>query len=237
MFLTRGAELVFQDRQLALNALKLLSGSQLKRFASREEAEGFSKLQVPDATSQVVKEDGAEKATVAAFKSVPARELAPFRRAIEKGETDHVKQTVWANPRYLISSGDTAVILMAGPRYNACHVAAKADRGETLKTILQTVSDKNFVRSLYVSDEDATTESRCRVLLDCYLNTPDHGVRVFFLNPKLFLIPLSLCPHRHTIRLCTLLVNSGPFPASRSCSHTKNVIEQKSTNCKRPRSR
>lgn len=174
---------MFQDRGQALQTLKLLTGSQLKRFTSRDEADEYSRSRMPDVTN-VVKEDTAEKSTVAAFKSISTRDLVPFRRAIEKGDTESVKQTVWSNPRYLISSGDTAVILMHGPRYNACHVAARADKAETLKTILQTVSDKKFVQSLYVTDNEATTESRCRVLLDCYLNTPDQGVG---------LLPVSLC--------------------------------------------
>lgn len=175
----RVPELVFDDRQKALQALKKVTGSQLKQFSSREEAEACSKSRPQPDVVTAIREDGAEKATVASFKSVPARELAPFRRAIEKGETNHVKDMIWSNPRYLISAGDTAVVLMAGPRYNASHVAAKADRSQILKLILQTVSDQEFVRSLYVSDDDETTKSRCRVLLDCYLNTPDQGVRDF----------------------------------------------------------
>jgi hypothetical protein len=178
------AELVFDDRQKALQALKQVTGSQLKKFPTREEAEACSKARPREAGVIVIREEGAEKSTVASFKSVPARELAPFRRAIEKGDITHVKELIWSNPRYLISSGDTAVVLMAGPRYNASHVAAKADKNQILQLILQTVSDHKFVRSLYVSDDDETTKSRCRVLLDCYLNTPDQGVRnVLFVFP------------------------------------------------------
>ena len=168
-------DLVFRDRGRALEALKLLKGAQLKRFAAKDEAESFSRRRQAS-EEPVARENGAEKATVATFASVAPRDLVPFRRAIEKGDSRHVLQTVWANPRFLISSGDSAVILMAGPRYNACHVAAKAGQSEALQVILETVNNPSFVRSFYVSDDPETTDSRCRVLLDCYLNTPDQGV-------------------------------------------------------------
>lgn len=208
--------------------MKLLKGSQLRRFGTRQEAEDYSRRPAVETEEPVAKEDGAEKSTVASFRSVPTRDLVPFRRCIEKGDSDHVKQTIWSNPRYLISSGDSAVILMAGPRYNACHVAAKADKGPTLKLVLETVSNPEFVRSLYVSDDEETTNSRCQVLLDCYLNTPDQGVgsidetSLCTLHLRTFVLL-----YRHTILPSISHANSDPCLVCAFCSHTRSVIEPK----------
>lgn len=45
------------------------------------------------------------------FKGPTSQELVAFRKLIEAGLVDDVKEQVWNNPRYLISSGDTPAIL------------------------------------------------------------------------------------------------------------------------------
>jgi len=45
------------------------------------------------------------------FKGPKAQDLVRLRRAIESGDLRLVKNTIWDNPRYLVSSGDTPAIL------------------------------------------------------------------------------------------------------------------------------
>ena len=118
----------------------------------------------------------AEKQSIGNYKTPIPRELAPLRRAIERGSFQEFYTIIKSNPRFLISSADTAVILMEGPRYNAAHIAAKADKSVILKTLLDTVSNHSYIKQLYPADDETTTGHRAQVLLDCYLNTPDKGV-------------------------------------------------------------
>lgn len=46
-----------------------------------------------------------------AFRGPKSQDLVKFRKAIESGNLELVRTTVWDNPRYLISSGDTPSIL------------------------------------------------------------------------------------------------------------------------------
>lgn len=45
------------------------------------------------------------------FRGPKSQDLVKFRKAIEIGNVQLVQSTVWENPRYLISSGDTPAIL------------------------------------------------------------------------------------------------------------------------------
>lgn len=45
------------------------------------------------------------------FKGPKTQDLICFKKLIESGDLDAVKDTIWGNPRYLISSGDTPAIL------------------------------------------------------------------------------------------------------------------------------
>lgn len=45
------------------------------------------------------------------FKGPKPQELTNLRKAIETGDVVTVESLVWDNPRFLVSSGDTPVIL------------------------------------------------------------------------------------------------------------------------------
>ena len=45
------------------------------------------------------------------FRGPKPQDLVAFRRMLEQGKLEIAKSTVWGNPRYLISSGDTPTIL------------------------------------------------------------------------------------------------------------------------------
>lgn len=46
-----------------------------------------------------------------AFKGPKIQELVQFRKLIEEGKLEDIKEKIWNNPRYLISGADTPVIL------------------------------------------------------------------------------------------------------------------------------
>lgn len=45
------------------------------------------------------------------FRTPKSQELMQFRKLIEQGNYEQVKETIWNNPRYLVGSGDTPAIL------------------------------------------------------------------------------------------------------------------------------
>ena len=99
--------------------------------------------------------------------------LNQLRRKIEAGDREGVEEMIWSNPRYLVTVCDSAVYLMAGPKYNACHIAARANKPGIVALILTTVSNPSFLRKLYPRESDENVQDRFKHLLDSYLNTPD----------------------------------------------------------------
>lgn len=92
-----------------------------------------------------------------------------------KGDIEAVRNTVWSNPRYLVSSGDTPTILKESFRYNALHTAAIAKNAKMSILILETVSDPKFIQLLHGKDNYRTAEEVADILLDLYLNMPEKG--------------------------------------------------------------
>lgn len=112
---------------------------------------------------------------VSSFRGPTSQELVKFRKSIEQGNFESVHDTVWANPRYLVGSGDTPSILKESFRYNALHVAALAKNAKICKLILETISDPKFVQLLHGKDDKRTAEDVSLILLDLYLNMPEKG--------------------------------------------------------------
>lgn len=48
---------------------------------------------------------------LSSFRGPKPQDMVRFRKAIESADFEFVKKTVWENPRYLVSSGDTPAIL------------------------------------------------------------------------------------------------------------------------------
>ncbi|XP_033216047.1 ankyrin repeat and LEM domain-containing protein 2 isoform X2 [Belonocnema kinseyi] len=170
---------VFTEKSDALKFIKNEKSGRLKTFKNRLEAENFSrnggeqpnldnsKLEITETVPAV----GEERASN--FKGPKSQDLVRFRKLIEAGDLDGVRSTIWENPRYLVSGGDTPAILQEGSRYNALHVSSKASRsGAMCELILSTIANPKFVQLLY-GDVD---QQRGEILLDLYLNTPDKGL-------------------------------------------------------------
>lgn len=96
-----------------------------------------------------------------------------FRKLIEQGDGESVQRTVWSNPRYFVSSGDTPTILKESFRYNALHVAVLARNPVMCTLILDTIGDPKFIELLHGKDDTAVEVSN--IMLDLYLNMPERG--------------------------------------------------------------
>lgn len=110
-----------------------------------------------------------------AFRGPTSQELVKFRKMIEQADMESVRNLIWSNPRYLVSSGDTPTILKESFRYNAIHVAAIQKQAKMAKIILETVENPEFIKLLHGKDDDRTAKEVSEILLDLYLNTPEKG--------------------------------------------------------------
>jgi len=71
------------------------------------------------------------------------------------------------------------MILQAGPRYTAMHIAAIKNKAEICQIIIDLLEDKNFLLLLYgVKMSEETLNRRINYLVDLYLNMPDKGVNM-----------------------------------------------------------
>ncbi|XP_069129755.1 uncharacterized protein [Argopecten irradians] len=173
---------VFTDKDLALKTVKKYTGARFKVFKSKSEADEFS-LNSADVNSPWKKEPKATSETSGVsvescpYKAPKIQELTALRKKIEQGECRVVENMFWENPRMLISSGDTPVILQESARYNALHVAAKSNQPAMCQLILDTLEDPNLIDKLYAHTKETqqTRTNRINFIVDLYLNTPDKG--------------------------------------------------------------
>lgn len=93
--------------------------SRVKIFANHQDAENFIQQSRNNTinidafymlTEQVTKpiSNDAEKLP---YSDVPTSELTKLYNVVEKGDENEFERLVWSNPRYLISSGDSATIV------------------------------------------------------------------------------------------------------------------------------
>ena len=173
---------VFTDRSEALSCLKKNSEARFRAFNTKEEAEAFASGQLTTPIRQLSRElSPSPVEPVSKYKGPKQRELTIYRKLIEKGDVENVSKTIYCNPRYLISSSDTPVIIQEGCHYNSLHVAAKAGQRDVCELIVDSLNDVNFWRMLNTSDSndlefDSLNARRKAFVLDLYLNTPDKAV-------------------------------------------------------------
>ncbi|XP_071087020.1 ankyrin repeat and LEM domain-containing protein 2-like [Haliotis cracherodii] len=177
-------ENVYTDKMAAFSVMKKHPGSRFKVFRNKAEAVEYARN--PSYSSPIVSKPSngnlehtstgvtSEKSN---FKGPKTQDLTELRRTIERGDKNQFLSMVWSNPRYLVSSGDTPVILHEGLRYNALHVAAHKNKPDMAKLVLETLLDPEFTKQLYAGTNDnADTQTRrIDFLVDLYLNTPEKG--------------------------------------------------------------
>lgn len=193
---------IYEDMPGALEVIKKNKLARMKNFKNHADAVAYAihghELSVTK-TSAVAKVQ--EKSSN--LKSLKPEDLLSLKKLIEEGELDSIEDLVWENPRYLISNGDTPAllkvrkkstylctffnvffiiknncfyILQIGPRHNALHIAAKANKPQICEYILNTVSDPVFLAKYRGKWEEEENMYFAEIMLDLYLNTPDKGL-------------------------------------------------------------
>ncbi|XP_072746594.1 ankyrin repeat and LEM domain-containing protein 2 isoform X2 [Anoplolepis gracilipes] len=169
---------IYLEMQAALQVIQTYKKGRLKIFKNHSDAVAYVRTgyEQPCSNSTVLPTPVAQEKSNN-FKAPETKELQAFKRLIKNGDLELVKKTVWENPRYLISSGDTPEILQMGSRYNALHIAANKNRPEMCEFILNTVGDPKFMQWHYGEDECKKMYfNPAQIMQDLYLNTPDKGL-------------------------------------------------------------
>jgi hypothetical protein len=94
-----------------MRIVKKHKNARFKLFMLREEAEEFAVHGSPGLAENLETTSPAVGEKPSPFKGPKAQDLVRLRKMIECGDIDTFRITVWDNPRYLISSGDTPAIL------------------------------------------------------------------------------------------------------------------------------
>lgn len=101
---------MFTDKSEALKLVKKYKKARFKAFRTFADAMQFAACGMETAAAYPTSPpDTGEKPSP--FRGPKPQDMVRFRKAIEAGDMDFVKKTVWENPRYLVSSGDTPSIL------------------------------------------------------------------------------------------------------------------------------
>ncbi|CAH2055892.1 unnamed protein product, partial [Iphiclides podalirius] len=168
---------VYKNKSEALELVRRYKSARFKMFRNHQDAVSFAlrgaePTDVPDGNSNSLM---GEKPYP--FKAPSPQDMVSLRKAIESGLACTVRDRIWDNPRYLVSSGNTPAIMQEGSRYNALHIAAKAMNAEICNLILTTVGNPSFVQTLYGMDADPEScKEFSSILVDRYLNTPDKAM-------------------------------------------------------------
>ncbi|KAG6463223.1 hypothetical protein O3G_MSEX013749 [Manduca sexta] len=168
---------VYKNKSEALELVRRYKLARFKAFKSRQDAVSFA-LRGAEPTDN---NDGNDNSLMGEkpypFKAPSPQDMVALRKAIEAGLVCTVRDRVWDNPRFLVSSGNTPAIMQEGSRYNALHIAAKSMNAEICNLILTTVGNPAFVQTLYGMDADAEScKEFASILVDRYLNTPDKAM-------------------------------------------------------------
>ena len=166
-------EWVFTSHEDAIKAMKSVRGARMKTFDTWQDAVAFSNSSLLPSTDLVKK----TSEPYIPYRSPTPQELVSFREEIESGNVEAVRNYIKDNPKYLVSSFETPVILHEGSRYNAMHVAAKANQVVICQLVIDVLGDLGFWCTMFQDESDIqANEVRSKRLLDYYVNSPDKSV-------------------------------------------------------------
>ena len=166
--------LFYTSKAATMEAIKNRPSARFKKFDTQHEAEAFSQQGSLHTSAQqpVTVSEAANS-----YPRVKVQDLSKLRMVMEREDVAAFASTVWGNPRYLITSGDTPEILQEGCRYNALHCAVRAKRLDMCKELMSILQSDTFWELVYPDDSADTREERKRHLIDLYLNGQDKIVR------------------------------------------------------------
>ena len=176
---------LYTSKAAAVNAMKSTPGGRFKKFESKEAALAFwetqKQLQQQTSENNSSEDLASSKPSVSGEKannypSLKTPALNKFRKLIEEGKLEQFSETVWNNPRYLITSGDTPEILQQGCRYNALHCAVRSGQLELCEELMSIVQGDRFWELVYPDDSETVRQRRRDHLVDFYLNGQDKVV-------------------------------------------------------------
>jgi ankyrin repeat protein len=110
------------------------------------------------------------------FSAPKKAEINHFRSLVENDSFEQFYDIVMSNPRYLISAGDSPVVVQEAFRYNILHACAKSNRPKICEQILKLLNSPRFMQKLYKNDTIDQSKARSSHLLDLYLNMPEKGL-------------------------------------------------------------
>ncbi|XP_061380831.1 ankyrin repeat and LEM domain-containing protein 2 homolog [Danaus plexippus] len=168
---------VYTDKLEALELFRRYKSARFKAFRNRQDAMSFALRGAEPIDNHEGNGNSIMGEKPYPFKAPSPQDMVTLRKAIEAGKVTVVRDRIWDNPRYLVSSGSTPAIVQEGSRYNALHIAAKALNAEICNLILTTVGNPAFVQTLYGMETDyESCKEFATILLDRYLNTPDKAM-------------------------------------------------------------
>ena len=178
---------LYTSKAAAVKAMKNTPGGRFKKFESKEAAlvfwEAQRQLQQQSENKAANSSDNpaSSKPSISGEKannypSLKTPALNKFRKLIEEGKLEQFRESMWSNPRYLISSGDTPEILQQGCRYNALHCAVRSGQLELCKELMSIVQGDRFWELVYPDDSETVRQRRRDHLVDLYLNGQDKVV-------------------------------------------------------------
>ncbi|XP_039747937.1 ankyrin repeat and LEM domain-containing protein 2 homolog [Pararge aegeria] len=168
---------VYEKKEQALELVRRNKAARFKAFRKHQDAVSFALRGAEPVESHEGNGNSLMSEKPYPFKGPSPQDMVALRKAIEAGLVSTVRDRIWDNPRYLVSSGNTPAIVQEGSRYNALHVAAKAMNAEVCNLLLTTVGNPAFVQTLSGSDADPEfCKEFSGILVDRYLNTPDKAM-------------------------------------------------------------
>ena len=145
-------------------------GIRFKKCSTVEEAREFSEL-----TLEELEPKYSIEKSLSPLPGVGS--TATLLYLIRNGKVDQFVETVWTNPRFLLSPGETPEIIHPGMRRNALHLAVQYHNLELCWNLMKIIKDDQFWKLVYpLSDVRVRNRSKIR-LVDLYLNMQDGNAR------------------------------------------------------------
>ena len=165
---------VYENQRDVVRATKKCVGARFKKFDSREEAEQYSKLVLP----QFLGPPFSIEKLLSPLPGVKIPDKNRLKETIDNGDVEKFHELVWSNPKYLLASGETPEILHVGTHRNAMHLAADGGHLDICKELIGVLESDGFWELVYPRDDLSVREKNKEHIIDMYLNMQDGTERL-----------------------------------------------------------